>query len=684
MWLLGDICHLNKIFGKRSIKSQIWFGFGLVLAILLFVSLSTLTVFNNLNNGISEVTEKAQPVVLTAQNLAFELEATSNSLGFYLLTKEESYKDGFTRHLESSRLLVDELAAYDFVSSKPDYREVIEEVKVDLVELANYRNQIIELANNSTLNIPAQQIASDKLNPMAQTLQSTISQMILSDYDEENIDGERDEYRQTLYDLRYYNVQLIGELRTFLAFRSSDAVLNMKAIREVILSKIKTMQNSEDFHTFEQSDALPVLVETNEKYHLAIDEAISIHSSDKYRVDIFMVRTEIGPSVTKVQTKLGKLVDRLKNSISTTSTDLQMQASSATDKILIGAFSGLLVGIVISFFMTRMMSLPINAAVTAMEDLADGEGDLTHRLDGDGNKEIAKMANGFNSFAAKVQTLVSQVAGSVDNLSSVVGKVSKIVDQTQDGSEQQRQQTDHVATAITEMTSSVQEVALNANSAADSAHQADEITRSGQKVVGETISSINSLADEIETSVNVVNKLSEDVGSIGSVLDVIKSIAEQTNLLALNAAIEAARAGEQGRGFSVVADEVRTLASRTQESTKVIEAMIEKLHVQVDAAVEVISKGQDKAQASVEQASNAGVALAEIASSVATISDMIIQIASASEEQGAVASEINQNVINISQVADENAGASNELASSSENLAQLATELQEQVSHFKY
>lgn len=679
-----EICHLKNVFGNTSIRNRIWFGFGLILAILIFVSISTLSQFVTLNNGISEVTEEIQPVVLKSQNLDTELEAVTKALGFYLLTKEESYKASYILHLGTISNLVKELSELSYVTSNEEFAGIINSLMKKIEELGSYKNKMIELVNNDMLNIPAQKIAGEKLNPEAQQLQSMISQMIGSDYDEGNADGARDEFRQALYDLRYYNVQIASELRTFLAFRADVNVKNLAAILEVVKSKLKLVQGSESLHTFEQSEIVPNFSKLFDEYIKDLNEIIKLHSTDKYRTDIYLVKNEIGPLVIQIEKDLGALVDRLKEIINQTSTELQDQAQGASAKVITGIVVSVIVGILIAFFMARMITFPINDAVHAMEDLAEGEGDLTRRLDDKGESEIAKMARGFNSFASKVQSLVSQVANGVQNLSSVVNDVSQIVENTQTGSQQTRQQTEQVATAINEMTATVQEVASNANLAADSAQQADDNAKSGQQVVGATISSINSLASEIETGANVINKLSQDAESIGSVLDVIKGIAEQTNLLALNAAIEAARAGEQGRGFAVVADEVRTLASRTQESTTEIESMIESLQVQARAAVEAITQGQSKAHDSVENASNAGNALNEITNSVATITSMNIQIATASEEQSAVAEEINQNVVSISHVADENAQASNRLATSSEDLAQLAHELQQLVSQFKY
>lgn len=679
-------CHLNEIpfIGNSSIRNRILFGFGLILTVLIIVSLSNLGRFVHLSSGISDVTEKIQPVVLTAQNLETHLEAIGNSLGFYLLTKGNEYKEEYFSSLDKATQLASQLSTYDFVINSDTYRSEVDRVSADLQKLSMYKNRMVELVNDETKNVPAQKVAGEQLNPMLQQLQSMISQMIESDYEEDNKDAQRNEFRKAIYDLRYYNGQIASELRTFLAFRADINVQNMAAIREVIESKVKLVEQSKSLYTFEQEDTMSRFLETNKAYAKALNEVLKIHSTDKYRTDIYLVKTEIGPLVRSMETNLGSLVKELKEVIDSTSTELQQEADAARAQVLVWMIIGIVFGLIVAIFMARMITHPINEAVHAMQDLAEGEGDLTRRLDEKGESEIAMMAKGFNSFASKVQTLVSQVASSVENLSNVVSDVSNIVDQTQVGAQTQRQQTERVATAVTEMTASVQEVASNANLAADSAQQADGNAKSGQQIVTETVASINALASEIETGANVISKLSQDAESIGSVLDVIKGIAEQTNLLALNAAIEAARAGEQGRGFAVVADEVRTLASRTQQSTTEIESMIDSLQVQARAAVQAITLGQEKAKVSVEQASDAGNSLNEITDSVATITSMNIQIATASEEQSSVAEEINQNVVNISHVADENAEASKKLSTSSHDLAQLASELQGLVSQFKY
>ena len=256
MRLLPDKCYLLNYLGNTSIRNQILLGFGLILTILLVVSLSTMSTFERLNDGISEVTENIQPVVLTSQYLDKELEASNKALGLYLLTKEESYKTTYIQKLDNAVSLINQLTENDFVISDTAFNSVITTVQADVNKLSSYKDRLIELSNNDVLNSPAQLIASEKLNPTTQQMQSMISQMIVSDFEEENTDASRDEFRQILYDLRYYNVQLVSELRTFLAFRSDSNVQNMKAITEVVQSKLKLVQDNESLYTFEQSDLI--------------------------------------------------------------------------------------------------------------------------------------------------------------------------------------------------------------------------------------------------------------------------------------------------------------------------------------------------------------------------------------------------------------------------------------------
>jgi methyl-accepting chemotaxis protein len=258
-----------------------------------------------------------------------------------------------------------------------------------------------------------------------------------------------------------------------------------------------------------------------------------------------------------------------------------------------------------------------------------------------------------------------------------------VTSQTQQGMSQQRSETEQVATAMNEMAATIQEVARNAAEAANAAQQADTESQTGNRVVGATVESIDALAREVEKAADVIQKLQQDTDGIGKVLEVIRGIAEQTNLLALNAAIEAARAGEQGRGFAVVADEVRTLASHTQESTAEIQQMVERLQGRAAEAVKVMIEGRSRAEASVGQAAKAGSSLDAITNAVARINDMNTQIASAAEEQTTVAEEVNRSIVSISGVASQCSEGCNQTAGASQQLASLAADMQSLVGQFR-
>ncbi|WP_108947252.1 methyl-accepting chemotaxis protein [Shewanella halifaxensis] len=309
--------------------------------------------------------------------------------------------------------------------------------------------------------------------------------------------------------------------------------------------------------------------------------------------------------------------------------------------------------------------------------------DLAMRCDESTNDELGQIASHFNSMVASFQQLIHQVTQSVETMNQSCQELSSNVAKASQGAENQLNETDMVATAITEMGATIDEIAKNTELAADKASMTHDNAQSGQTGVEHTIERIELLAQQINESASVVAELEKDSETIGSVLDVIRGIAEQTNLLALNAAIEAARAGEQGRGFAVVADEVRSLAMRTQESTEEIAAIIQTLQARTHSIVSLMQASRDQGNESAEQAASAGTLLQQINSDVTNILDMSTQIAAAIEEQSMVAAEVNQNVVVIRDIAQETADVATQNSSATEDVRERAEFLQDAVSKFK-
>jgi len=671
-----------NLFSILNIKQKVYSGFGLMAVMIMAGAIIALYSLKATESSVNVIADDVQPAVLAASELQYHLEQANSSLGFYLLSIDDSHKTNYLNSLANLDMALGKLQELSLVKDDPIMADHVKEISAAVVKFKEYRDRVLKLTSNPLENQPAVKFAAQNLNPFAQQMLAMTTNMIQSESNEQ-VSPQRRKLLLDMEEMRYATSNVMNGVRAYLSFRQETSLGEINMYKEKLDSVITKVKEQQDLLTLDQADAIEQFVTVLGQFSDNLKEMIKLHSGEKWRLDSYMIRTEIGPLVSEVGHHVSKLVDTLRNKATATSHGLAIQVASAIGFLFVLLGVGVIVGGGAAFFISRSIVAPLLETKSAMEDIASGNGDLTKRIKVKGNDEIAQLANAFNHFAGKVQNIVKEVMGITERVASASERMTVVTDETRKGADRQLQETDEVAIAVNEMAAAGQEVARNANSAADAAHNADIAADVGRQVVGQTIESIDSLAREVKEAGQVINRVESDSESIGGVLDVIRGIAEQTNLLALNAAIEAARAGEQGRGFAVVADEVRTLASRTQQSTAEIQAMIERLQNGTREAVNVMEQSSKMAEVTVGQAAKAGTSLEEINAAVTVIKDLNSQIACSAEEQSSVAEEINQKVVRISDITDQTAAGTQQTASASNELNQLAETLKVLVGQFE-
>jgi len=621
------------------------------------------------------VTQERQPAAFAADALLIELERMVSSLGLYLQSKDTRDRDRFEQARRAAADSQQQLAGF----SDADFSELNGQVRAFTALAA----QIMDITADENRNMPGMAYANAHANPRAMVI-SQHTATLLREEAETRFDPRRRGLVMELAHLRADWNNVLAALRGYLAFRSSALDENFSLYLGQVMDRVDDVQSRYSYLlTFEQEEAIEELARILPEFAEAARTAFDMHAADDWRVDAYRVANELIPAFARIEGTVTAIVDAERRAIDEQTRllgDTIGQTWFASGLIVVVAI-GLVV--VLASLSVLTLSMPLKQVALRMRDIAEGEGDLTRRLDVQGKDEIAQVSAAFNTFADTIQRLIQQVIDTTGVLRDSSGSLMAASEKGRASTQKQSQETDALAQGMSQTLEAAEDVARSAENTARSVQDAQEQVESGQQVVETSAEYARLLDRNMDEAERIITDLAEQSQTIGKVLDVIGGIAEQTNLLALNAAIEAARAGDQGRGFAVVAEEVRSLATRTQESTQEITGIIDNLRKGADQAVRAMSDGREQSARSAEATVKASESLRQILHSINQLADMNNRIAAAAEEQSAVSAQMKSNIDSINVIARATAETADEISRSGFEVSRHADELETLVRQFK-
>lgn len=675
-----------SVFSKMTIKTKLFFGFGLLIAISV---LSSLLVYNQLEKTLHKqklLLDVRYPTVEAGERLSGAISQTLSGLRGYLIlgenpAKAEIFKNERALGWRKLDTALAELNTFSQQWTVPENITKLDRMK-QLVGEFRVSQQEIENIAHTRDNIPSFDTLLTNAAPRATKTVGALTALIENEM-ENSANYERKQLLKTLADSRASFALGLANIRAYLLSgdeKFKSAFLSLWTKNE---AQFKKLQESQPLFAFNQKKHWDEYKKHRGEFRPYVDEMFASRGSSEWNKANAWLGTKAAPKAKEIKQILVDMSQSQKQLLTADQVKLSSAVDALYSVLLFSLLLTALLGCALAYTISRSVTKPLGGEPQDMALLADciASGDLTTSFDA--SHQAHGLYLSMINMNAKLKGLVNDIHTLSQSLASTSTETASIAEQTNSNVQAQYEQTELVATAVEEMTATVSEVAENAANCALLTEESGDITLKGQENVQKTISTIALLSEGINQASKVISSVQEKSQSISSISEVIGGIAEQTNLLALNAAIEAARAGDQGRGFAVVADEVRSLASKTQESISSINSIIDALQISSNEAVSVMQQSQEKAQDTMKQANVSGESLTHIASSVQRLQDMVSQIAVASEEQAAVTKDISQNVHQISIVAQQTSVGAKETVQAGEDMSRQAESLQSLVSTFK-